>query len=249
MMKEWESMRLQKYLARSGMGSRRACEANISEGRTTINGDEVTEPGTKVFPGDIVEVDGIKIEPKRSRYFILNKPPGSISVNLDSRGRKWVVDFIPGGREMGLFPVGRLDVDTTGLIIITNDGDLGNRIAHPRYEVIKKYHALIKGQWSHEKLRDSLEKGIRLENGESVRGIRVLSASSKDDRTETTISIHEGRKHVVRRIFLALGSRVYELKRLAIGGLEIGDLPPGEYTELDHESMVRLIFGEMGGIS
>ncbi len=239
MMIEEKTLRIQRYLARSGMGSRRACERYLEEGRIKVNGAVVVEPGSKVFPGDEVLLDGDKVELNVLRYFIINKPKGYISVNLDQKGRKWVVDIIPGGREMGLFPVGRLDLDTSGLMVLTNDGEIGNRISHPRFGVMKEYRALIKGIWTNTQLKDEIENGIVLENGDLVNDVIAHSAVNKEGRTIAVIRIHEGRKHVIRRIFQAIGTRVLELERTKIGGLELSGIPPGGYIEVSREEIEK----------
>ncbi|MGA1821485.1 MAG: pseudouridine synthase [Thermoplasmatota archaeon] len=234
------SLRLQRYLARAGLGSRRSCEELITSGRVAVNGVVVDQLGTVVEEVDEITLDGIAIKPHPPRYFILNKPRGVISVNKDVHGRRWVVDLIPGGRKMGLFPVGRLDVDTTGLMIITNDGELANRISHPRYEVGKTYTALVSGRMSDETLK-GMEKGVLIDNGEVVEGIRIIDHHHVEDKTMVRLSIHEGRYHVVRRIFLAVRHRVRELRRDAVGGLELGDLPEESFLEFDREELVERI--------
>lgn len=227
------SIRLQRFLARCGQGSRRSCEKLIAEGKVTINGEMVTEMGARVEEDDIVSVNGKIVTPKDLRYYIVNKPKGWISVDQDMRGRRYIVEIIPGGREMGLFPIGRLDLDTTGLMILTNDGDLANRVAHPRYVVDKEYVALVKGRWTKDELANRTRNGVRLEDGSRVDDIFILKAEPAGDRTEVTLRIHEGRKHVVKRIFLALDSRVYELQRNAIGGLRFPGSRNGEWKEIE----------------
>lgn len=233
-------LRLQRYLARAGLGSRRSCEELITSGRVSVRGEVADQLGTVVDESDEITLDGIVIEPHPLRYFLVNKPKGIISVNKDVHGRKWVVDMIPNGREMGLFPIGRLDVDTTGLMIITNDGELGNRISHPRYEVRKTYAALVNGRMKEEALK-GMEKGVLIDNGKLVEGVRILEHSYQGDRTLVRLTIHEGRYHVVRRIFLAVKHRVRELRREAVGGLELGDLAEGSFREIDRKRLVDLI--------
>jgi 23S rRNA pseudouridine2605 synthase len=203
----------------------------------------VTEPGHKVIHDDEVMVDDKLVIPEKKKYFLINKPKGYISVNLDMRGRPWVVDIIPGGRNMGLFPVGRLDLDTTGLMIITNDGDLANRISHPRFEIMKEYNALIKGRWDHSTLVKNLENGVDLENGDHISDIIVVSAETCGSNSRVKIGIHEGRKHVVKRIFLSLGSRVFELQRTRIGGLILPAIGQGDYLEVSREE-IDIIFNK-----
>jgi len=236
-----EPIRLQRYLARCGMGSRRACEKLVKEGRVSVNGETVMEPGTRIEEGDVVKVDGDIVSPTDLRYFMINKPPGVISVDQDMRGRKYIVDLIPGGRNMGLFPVGRLDLDTSGLMVLTNDGELGNRLAHPRYGIGKEYIALVKGRWSKGVLIESTRDGVKIDDGSIVKDIHILRTAPQGDRTVVTLRIHEGRKHVVKRLFLSLGSRVYELHRSAIGGLRLGSLGEGEWRELTREDLVKKV--------
>lgn len=195
--------------------------------------------GTRVSDGDVVRVDEKRVEPRELRYFILNKPKGTISVNMDHKDRQYVVDLIPGGREMGLFPVGRLDLDTTGLLIITNDGELANRIAHPRYGVTKEYIALVKGHWTLNTLREATRSGVRLDDEYLVKSIEILKASTEGPRTRVTLRIKEGRKHVVKRIFLAIGSRVYELHRSAIGDLKLGETEISGFKELSGNLIIN----------
>lgn len=232
-------MRVQKYLSRCAKGSRRTCERFVEEGRVTINGETVTEPGTQVNEGDLVTLDGDEVEPVEAKYYLLNKPKGYISVNKDPGGRRWVVELIPEAERSGCFPAGRLDLDTTGLMIITNDGDLSFRISHPRFEIRKEYRALIKGKWTLNELRDAVKDGVVLDNGGRVDGIEIIEAEPVGIRTSVLLSIHEGRKHVVKRIFLSLGSRVYDLERTAIGNIEIGDLAMGSYRELNLEEILE----------
>jgi len=232
-MKDIYPIRVQKYLSRCGKGSRRACDGFVLEGRVSINGEKVIEPGTKVNEGDMVTFDGEKASLLDLRYFILNKPKGYISVNKDLKGRKWVVDLIEDARDSGCFPVGRLDLDTTGTMMITNDGELSFRISHPKFEIKKEYKALIKGVWSIDELKAAVKDGVEIDRGELVETIDILEAEREGDRTSVTLTIHEGRKHVVKRIFLSVGSRVYELERTAIGQLRTDDLDVGQWKEVD----------------
>ncbi len=238
-MKDIYPLRVQKFLSRCGKGSRRACDGFVLEGRVAINGETVMEPGTKVNDGDNVSLDGEIVSLLDLRYFILNKPKGYISVNKDTKGRKWVVDLIEDARDSGCFPVGRLDLDTTGAMIITNDGDLSFRVSHPKFEIKKEYRALIKGRWSIEELREAVKDGVETDRGELVEDIDILEAGREVERTSVTLTIHEGRKHVVKRIFLSLGSRVYELERTAIGQLRVDDLDVGQWKEVELEFILN----------
>jgi 23S rRNA pseudouridine2605 synthase len=232
-------MRLQRFLARCGHGSRRSCEKLIEEGRVSINGTEISEMGARVKEGDVVRINGDVVEPRELKYFILNKPKGTISVNMDHKERTYVVDLIPEGRKMGLFPVGRLDLDTTGLLILTNDGELANRIAHPRYGVTKEYVALVKGVWTLRTLKEVTRDGVHLDDGYLVKNIDIVKAVNDGTRTRVTLRIKEGRKHVVKRIFLSLGGRVYELHRSAIGNLTLENIGTGEFESKTRDDLVK----------
>ena len=223
-------IRLQRYLSRCGLGSRRGCEELITQGRVSVDGEVVDELGSAIDEDSRVLLDGRKVTVLPHRYFMLNKPKGIICVRDDPRGRRWVVEMIPKEFRPGMFPVGRLDIDTTGLILITNDGDLSNRIAHPRYGVEKEYVALVKGNMTEGELK-AMEEGVMLDTG-MVKGIRIISFEHVEDRTSVTLRIHEGRYHVVKRIFLAVGSRVYELHRRGIGDLNVDDLDIGGWREI-----------------
>jgi 23S rRNA pseudouridine2605 synthase len=233
-------VRLQKYLARSGAGSRRHSEEIIAQGRVRINGAVVTEPGTKVEEGDSVEIDGNRIEPLDLRYYILNKPKGYVSVDKDNRGRPYVVDIIPEAREAGCFPVGRLDLDTTGLMIITNDGELSQRIAHPRHMVEKTYEAVLPGRIPPRRVMD-LGKGVTLEDGHFVSDIRIDLVAERGNDTLVRLTIHEGKRHVVKRIFRSIGIRLRSLHRSGIGDLGLGDLGTGEWRESDRMEIEKAL--------
>jgi pseudouridine synthase len=232
--------RLQKYLSMCGLGSRRSCELLIAKGRVRVNGARVTEPGTRVEDNDAVSVDDRQVRPLERAYYVLNKPIGTICVDKDDMGRTYVVDLIPGAREQGCFPVGRLDLETTGLIVITNDGELSNRLAHPCHGVVKTYRAVVKGALK-ESTISSMEKGVRLEDGSIVRDIKVRSIKVNPRGWEVLLSIHEGRRHVVRRLFLALGGRVVDLERTAVGGLRLEGLDTGRWKRYDRDRLMKVI--------
>lgn len=227
-----ESMRLQKYLARAGVASRRACEAIILAGRVSVNGAVVTELGTKVVPErDTVEVDGKVVLLGDSRVILmLNKPKGYLTSMSDPFSRACVSDLIPTDRYPGIFPVGRLDCNTTGLLLFTTDGELGNKLLHPREHVDKTYHALVAGHVSPDALRQ-LESGVVLEDGiTSPAKAEVIKKTKKN--TWLSLTIHEGRKRQVRRMCDAVGFPVKELQRVSFGPLSLGDLKQGSYREL-----------------
>ena len=227
-----ESMRLQKYLARAGVASRRACEAIILAGRVSVNGAVVTELGTKVVPErDTVEVDGKVVLLGDSQVILmLNKPKGYLTSMSDPFSRACVSDLIPTDRYPGIFPVGRLDCNTTGLLLFTTDGELGNKLLHPREHVDKTYHALVAGHVSPDALRQ-LESGVVLEDGiTSPAKAEVIKKTKKN--TWLSLTIHEGRKRQVRRMCDAVGFPVKELQRVSFGPLSLGDLKQGFYREL-----------------
>jgi len=215
---------LQKYLARAGVASRRKSEELITAGRVMVNGETVTELGTKVEAGDAVWLDGEPVEPEPLEYHLLNKPAGVISAVTDVRGQRTVAELVPS--QARLFPVGRLDRDTTGLIILTNDGMLAHGLMHPRFEVDKVYWAEVVGGLTDPEL-DRLRSGVELEDG-------MTSPAEVLRRTGNTVelTIHEGRKRQVRRMLEAVGHRVISLHRMRYAMLDDAGLEPGEYRPL-----------------
>jgi pseudouridine synthase len=229
-------MNLVVYLARSGVGSRRSCDELIREGVVTVNGEVVTFPREKVSPEDVVAVRGERVEARELRYVLLNKPRGVASTRSDPHAEKVIVDLVPGGRS--LFPVGRLDVDTTGLIILTNDGVLANRLMHPRYGVPKTYVARVRGKVSRRAL-GTLRQGVDLEDGLTAPAdVKLKKQSAKTALVE--ITIHEGRKRQVRRMFQSVGLSVEELSRRRYGPLTDKGLEPGGFRELGGDEVEAL---------
>lgn len=231
--------RLQKFMAHSGVASRRKCEELIRAGKVKVNGKVIQELGTKVdTQKDIVEVLGKQIKSDEAKvYFLLNKPRGILSSVRDDRGRKTVVSLIkdPGVR---LYPVGRLDYNTEGLLLLTNDGELTNRLIHPRYKVDKTYFAQVKGIPDKIKL-DKLREGIDLEDGKTNPAeVKLLKVDK--DISDLEITIHEGRNRQVRRMFDSIGHPVLRLKRIKFGFLNLGKLKPGEYRRLTPREVERL---------
>ena len=224
-------MRLNAYLARAGIASRRGSEELIRAGRVTVNG----EPGglaTFVERGDRVEVDGNKVAPEPLAYVLLNKPAGVVTTARDPQGRPTVVGLV--GHERRVVPVGRLDADTTGVLLLTNDGQLAHRLMHPRYEVNKVYEAEVEGEPTDEEL-DRLATGVELDDGvTSPAEVRRLGPG----RLELTI--HEGRKHQVKRMLAAVGHPVVRLHRSSYAGLTADGLGPGEWRELSADEVARL---------
>jgi 23S rRNA pseudouridine2605 synthase len=224
-------MRLNAYLARAGVASRRGAEDLIRAGRVRVNG-EVAGLVTFVEPRDIVEVDGSPIEPEPLTYVLLHKPPGVVTTARDPQGRPTVVGLV--GHERRVVPVGRLDADTTGALLLTNDGPLAHRLMHPRYEVGKVYEAEVEGEPSDEALAQ-LAEGVVLENG--------LTSPAKVDRlgpSRIELTIHEGRKHQVKRMLQAVGHPVRRLHRNRYAGLTLDGLAPGEWRELTSDEVKRL---------
>ncbi|OGQ96586.1 MAG: pseudouridine synthase [Deltaproteobacteria bacterium RIFOXYD12_FULL_57_12] len=234
--------RLQKILARAGIASRRTAEEYIKQGRVRIDGQIVTDMGIRVDPSrHRIDFDGRPIAAAEKKiYLLLNKPKGYVTTLRDPEGRPVVTSLLMGiaGR---LFPVGRLDMDTEGALLLTNDGDLAQRILHPSYEVRKTYVAKVVGQPDQQKL-DQLSQGIMLEGRRTWPAkLRVLARTKQDSTIE--IIIHEGRKRQVRLMFAAIGHRVIDLKRTAYGNLQIGGLPSGKYRLLSREDL-DLIFSK-----
>ena len=236
-----EPVRLQKYLARCGVASRRACEALITGGRVSVNGTVVSELGTKIIPGvDEVSLDGKVVElPDKKVVVMLNKPAGFLSAMSDDHGGRCVSELIPTDAYPGLFPVGRLDKDTTGLLLFTNDGELGNALIHPRHHVAKTYLAWVKGSVGPRALQ-TLQEGVHLEDGITQPAhARVLEQAN--DRTLLELTIYEGRNRQVRRMGAAVNHPVEQLERIQIGPVKLGDLQAGKWRLLDEEEHRALL--------
>ena len=228
-------MRLAKYLAHAGVASRRAAEAVVRDGRVTVDGDVVTDPARDVDATHDVRVDGRPVAPSDERVvWLVNKPPGVVSTASDTHGRRTVVELVraPGTR---LYPVGRLDADTTGLILLTDDGDLANRLTHPRYEVPKVYVAEVERGPVGEVALRKLREGIELDDGLTApAGVRQLRPGVLE------LTLREGRKRQVRRMCGAVGHPVRHLTRVAFGPLRLGDLGEGHVRRLSPAEVQRL---------
>ncbi|MEX0756255.1 MAG: pseudouridine synthase [Actinomycetota bacterium] len=234
--------RLQRTLARAGFGSRRACEDLIRQERVTVNGKLATL-GDKADPEhDTVAVDGstLNLDPD-SRYYAFNKPTGVVTSMSDERGRPDLRSYLPEGPRV--FPVGRLDLDSEGLLVLTNDGELANRLTHPRYGIEREYLAEVDGAATDRAL-GALRQGVDLEDG-PAKVIAVRTVDRRPDRSALRVVMAEGRKREVRRILDAVGLPVTRLVRLRIGPLRLGRLRSGEIRELDHAE-VRALYRAAG---
>lgn len=233
-----ELMRINKYLAQKGIASRREVDKLIEEGKIFINGKKAT-PGEKVSDRDKIEISGKRIDSsieEKKVYFLLNKPKKIISATKDDRGRKTVVDLIKCNER--IFPIGRLDYDTEGAILLTNDGEIYNKVIHPKSEIYKEYVALIKGEISDIDIQ-KLRRGIKLEDGMTLPA-KVKLMNRENGKSEVSIAIREGRNRQVRRMFQKLGYLVLELKREKIGDIILKDLKVGKYRELTKKELEYL---------
>ncbi|MGH3052351.1 MAG: pseudouridine synthase [Gaiellaceae bacterium] len=228
-------MRLNAFLARAGVASRRGADELIRSGRVRVNG-EPGELGTFVERGDVVELDGQRLEQEPLVYVLLHKPAGVVTTVRDPQGRPTVVGLV--GHERRVVPVGRLDADTTGALLLTNDGPLAHRLMHPRYEVGKVYDAEVDGVLSPAGLQQ-LRDGVELEDGKTApAGARLLRSSGNSSLVE--LQLHEGKKHQVKRMLEAVGHPVRRLHRREYAGLTLEDLAPGEWRELTEDEVRRL---------
>lgn len=232
--------RLQKIISQAGIASRRAAEKMILEGRVRVDGKVVRELGTKVNPAaHTISVDGRPIKGEEQHvYLLLNKPKGYLSTAKDDRGRRTVLDLLPEVKER-VYPVGRLDNNTEGLLLITNDGTLMNGLLHPRFEVEKTYHAGVTGQLTEEKLQ-MLRDGLLLEDGMTAPAKVSLLPERERGFTRVSIAIHEGRNRQVRRMFAAVGCDVKALKRVRFADLTLKGVARGHHRTLTQEEVSRL---------
>jgi 23S rRNA pseudouridine2605 synthase len=232
-------MRLNRYLARSGVASRRHSDDLIRAGSVSINGTPVCEPGRRVEVGsDRVECQGKPVElPVDLEYIALNKPLSYLVTRRDSRDRRTVYELVEG-RHPGTIAVGRLDRDTTGLLLLTNDGELAYRLSHPRFKVEKYYRVLVRGHVNDETL-DHLRRGVELEDGLTAPA-KVDVAERGAGETRLEMIIREGRKRQIRRMCATVGHEVVELDRRALGSLQLGDLALGSWRHLDEGETVEL---------
>ncbi|BBA69902.1 pseudouridine synthase [Geobacter sulfurreducens] len=231
--------RLQKLLSQAGVASRREAERFITEGRVAVNGTVVTELGSKADPErDRITVDGQPVRPAEKKvYLILNKPVGYMTTLRDPEGRPIVTDLLKG-LDVRVFPVGRLDYNTEGLLLLTNDGAWANRLAHPRHEVDKEYLVRVRGSVAKEQVR-RLATGVELDDGPTAPA-KVEVSSQSDNNTWLSIVIHEGRYRQVRRMCEAVSLSVVRLRRVRYGAVSLGDLKPGEYRPLSPAEVAAL---------
>lgn len=232
-------MRINKYIAHAGIASRRKAEELIKKGLVTINGQVVTELATIVKSGDVVEVSGSPIYNEEKVYYLLNKPRGVISSVSDDKGRPTVIDLLPQVKER-IYPVGRLDWDTTGLLILTNDGDFTDKMIHPRNEIDKVYVARVKGLADKNNLRP-LTRGVVID-GKKTKPARytILKVDREKNRSVVELVIHEGRHHQVKKMFESVGLLVDKLSRIRFGTLDLTGLRPGDYRRLNKKEVSQL---------
>ena len=230
--------RLQKVISNYGYTSRRKAEELILKGKVRVNGSIVRELGIKVEPSDTIEVEGTVLENTEKVYFLLNKPRGVITSVSDDKNRKTVVDLIHTNKR--IYPVGRLDYDTTGALLLTNDGELANKLMHPKNNIDKVYVAKVKGLIGKKELT-KLANGVYLDGIKTSKGkARILKYDKKADTSIVELTIHEGKNHQVKRMFEAIGYSVLKLKRESISFLNIKNLKSGEYIELKPKDVKRL---------
>lgn len=231
--------RLQKVIAHAGITSRRKAEELIVAGRVSVNGQIVKELGVQVSAKDRVEVDGVPIEQESPVYYMLYKPRGVISAVTDDKKRKVILDFFTDVPER-LYPIGRLDYDTSGLLLLTNDGDLSQKLMHPKHEVDKVYVAKVKGIADKKQLLP-LSRGIRIEGKKTAPArFEILSTDAATQTSIVQLTIHEGRNHQVKNMLKAVGLPVQKLKREMYGSLTLAGLRPGEYRELTKKEVNEL---------
>lgn len=234
--------RLQKVIANSGYTSRRKAEELILEGRVKVNGKTVYELGIKVDNNDLIQIDGEMLSKDEKVYYILNKPRGIITSTTDDKNRKTVVDII--NTDKRIYPVGRLDYDTTGLLLLTNDGELANKIMHPKNKIDKVYIAKVKGFFPKEKCLE-MARGVYIDGRKTSKCfVKLKNYTKKTDSSIVEVIIHEGRNHQVKKMFEAVGYNVLKLKRESVGFLTLDGLNSGEYRKLNPKE-VKILYNEI----
>jgi len=233
------SMRLQRYLSLAGVDARRRCEDYIRDGRVTIDGQIITNPAHSVTPEKhIVSLDGERVTLPPLRYYLLNKPTGYLCTHNDPAGRARAIDLVPQAQKLKLFTVGRLDENTEGLLLVTNDGELANRLAHPRYSVQRVYEAQVVGIPSADTLRQ-LKKGLHFSDGKFHLS-RVHKKSSRGKSTILEVDLKQGRNREIRRLFARVGHKIIKLKRIAFGPLRLGRVAVGKSRPLKDTELNNL---------
>ncbi len=234
-----EEMRLQKFLAHAGIASRRAAEEYIKQGRVTVNGETIRDMGVKVTDADRITVDGSPIKKEEEKtYIMLNKPIGYVSTVKDQFGRQTVLNLVKDINAR-LYPVGRLDYDTSGLILLTNDGDFTFELTHPKHQIDKVYEALISGIPSKEELK-RFESGLEVEDYITSPSKIIIKEIIKNNAL-VNVTIHEGKNRQVRKMCAAIGHNVLTLRRISIGPIALGDLPEGKWRKLTNTEINSLI--------
>lgn len=234
-----EGMRINKYIAHTGYCSRRDADTLVEEGRVEVDGEQITQHGTRVHQGQTVTVDGQEVSLRALEHILLNKPKDTISTTDDQKERQTVLDVVgvPEENPSGLFPVGRLDRNTTGVLLITNDGDLAHRLMHPRFEVSKIYYVRTQKPVRPHQI-DALRRGVELEDGPaSADRITYLDPNSK---TDVALEIHEGRNRQIRRMMERLGHDIIQLERAKYGSITTGRLQRGEWRRLTYDEVDEL---------
>lgn len=230
--------RLQKVIANSGYCSRREAEKLIISGRVSVNNKVITELGTKISDNDEVSIDGVKLSKEQKEYYLLYKPRGVVSTSHDDKGRKTVVDLI--NTNARIYPVGRLDYDTTGVLLLTNDGELSNLLTHPKNNVDKIYIAKIKGILDVGSIK-KIENGVIIDGYKTSKArVKVRRIDKKNNTSIVQITIHEGKNHQVKKMFEAVGHEVLKLKREVFAFFTTGDLNAGEYRRLTIKEVKQL---------
>ncbi|GAA3613665.1 pseudouridine synthase [Secundilactobacillus similis] len=232
--------RLQKVLAHAGVASRRGSETLISEGHVKVNGETVTTLGTKVTHHDHITVDEMPIQLEMPVYLLMNKPRQAVSTVHDDKKRRTVIDLLDEDVKERVYPVGRLDYDTTGLLLLTNDGELANQLTHPKYEVEKTYIAKVQGIPTNDELK-TLRKGVKVEGRVTAPAKSKLVSSDHNKKTAiVSLTIHEGKNHQVKKMLQAVGHPVMKLKRESYAFLTLKGVQPGEYRHLTPEEVKQL---------
>lgn len=232
-----DEIRLNRYIANAGICSRREADTYIAAGNVTVNGKVVTEMGYKVKRSDDVRFDGRKLNPEKKEYILLNKPKNFITTTNDEKGRRTVMELVSSASNARLLPVGRLDRNTTGLLLFTNDGDLTTKLTHPRHGVRKMYQVTLDNNLSMSDLH-KIQEGLELEDGSiQVDDVSYIQGAPK---REVGIVLHSGRNRIVRRIFEHLGYQVIKLDRVVLAGLTKKDLPRGHWRHLTEQEIINL---------